>query len=95
MNVNEINVKKTALLFFDMLNVYYHGATEEKKTRMRPAVTNAVRLLESARKARLPVFYAMANHRRDGRDSLPGCHRHGHAATALAQGGVCGIGAWS
>ena len=66
MNVNEINLQKTALLCFDMLNVYYHGATEEKKTRMRPVVANAVRLVEAARKAPLPVFYAMANHRRDG-----------------------------
>lgn len=66
MKVNEIDVQKTALLFFDMLNVYYHGATPEKKERMRPVVANAVRLLGAARKASIPVMYAMANHRRDG-----------------------------
>jgi ureidoacrylate peracid hydrolase len=66
MNVNEIDVQKTAVLFFDMLNVYYHGTTAEKKERMRPVVENAVRLLGAARKASIPVMYAMANHRRDG-----------------------------
>lgn len=29
MNVNELNTSKTGLLFFDMLNVYYHGATND------------------------------------------------------------------
>lgn len=66
MDVNKIDLRKTALLFFDMLNVYYHGAPEEKKTRMRPVVANAVRLLQAARKASVPVMYAKANHRPDG-----------------------------
>lgn len=66
MNVNQIDVRKTALLFFDMLNVYYHGTTPEKKEAMRPVVANAVRLLEAARDMTIPVYYAMANHRRDG-----------------------------
>jgi nicotinamidase-related amidase len=66
MNVNQIDNKKTALLFFDMLNVYYHGATEETKKRMKPVVDNAVRVMNGARKAAIPIFYAMANHRSDG-----------------------------
>src|SRR5713226_7652597 len=66
MNVNDLNVKKTALLFFDMLNVYYHGAPEETKRRMKPVVDNAVRLRDAARKAPIPIFYGMANHRPDG-----------------------------
>jgi len=66
MNVNDLNVKKTALLFFDMLNVYYHGAPEETKKRMKPVVDNAVRLRDAARKASIPIFYGMANHRPDG-----------------------------
>jgi len=66
MNVNEINLRKTGLLFFDMLNVYYHGAPEETKKRMKPVVDNAVRLRDGARKASIPIFYAMANHRSDG-----------------------------
>ena len=66
MNVNELNVSKTALLFFDMLNVYYHGAPEETKKRMKPVVDNAVRLMNVARQNGMLICYAMANHRSDG-----------------------------
>jgi nicotinamidase-related amidase len=66
MNVNQLNTKKTGLLFFDLLNVYYHGAPEETQRRMKPVVDNAVRLMDGARKASIPIFYAMANHRKDG-----------------------------
>ncbi len=66
MNVNEINLKKTGLLFFDMLNVYYHGASEETKRKMKPVVENAVRLMTAARAHGILIFYAMANHRKDG-----------------------------
>jgi len=65
-NVNELNVRKTGLLFFDMLNVYYHGASEETKKKMKPVVDNAVRLMNAARQMNMPIFYAMANHRKDG-----------------------------
>ncbi len=64
--INELEARKSALLFFDMLNVYYHGATAEKKERMHPVVANAVRLLKAARAASLHVAYARANHRPDG-----------------------------
>jgi ureidoacrylate peracid hydrolase len=67
MNVNELNVKKTGLLFFDMLNVYYRGASLETQQRMKPVVDNAVRLMNAARKASMPIFYALANHRPDGK----------------------------
>jgi len=66
MNVNELNVRHTGLLFFDMLNVYYHGAAEETKKKMKPVVDNAVRLMNAARQINMPIFYAMANHRKDG-----------------------------
>jgi nicotinamidase-related amidase len=66
MNVNHLDIKKTGLLFFDLLNVYYHGAPPETQKRMKPVVDNAVRLMDEARKASMPVFYAMANHRKDG-----------------------------
>jgi len=66
MNVNELNVRNTGLLFFDMLNVYYHGAAEETKKKMKPVVDNAVRLMNAARQINMPIFYAMANHRKDG-----------------------------
>lgn len=66
MNVNQLDKKRTGLLFFDLLNVYYHGAPEETQKRLKPVVDNAVRLMNGARKASIPVFYAMANHRKDG-----------------------------
>ena len=66
MNVNDLNNKKTALLFFDMLNVYFHGIPEEKQKALKPVVDNAVRLMNGARMAKIPIFYAMANHRPDG-----------------------------
>jgi ureidoacrylate peracid hydrolase len=66
MNVNSLNNRQTALLFFDMLNVYYHGAPEETKKRMKPVVDNAVRLMNAARQAGIVIYYAMANHRPDG-----------------------------
>src|SRR3990172_12231417 len=66
MNINELDTMKTGLLFFDMLNVYYHGASEETKKKMIPVVDNAVRLMDAARKSRIKIFYAMANHRPDG-----------------------------
>ena len=66
MNVNELNVRTTGLLFFDMLNIYYRGASLETQQRMKPVVDNAVRLRDAARKASIPIFYALANHRPDG-----------------------------
>ena len=66
MNVNQLDIRKTSLLFFDMLNVYYHGASEETKKRMKPVVDNAVRLMNAARQNRMLIAYAMANHRLDG-----------------------------
>jgi ureidoacrylate peracid hydrolase len=66
MNVNALDTKKTGLLFFDLLNVYYRGAPPETQKRMKPVVDNAVRLMEAAREASIPIFYAMANHRKDG-----------------------------
>jgi len=66
MKVNYLDKKKTGLLFFDMLNVYYHGASDETKKRMKPVVDHAVLLMNAARKAMIPIFYAMANHRPDG-----------------------------
>ena len=66
MNVNRLELKKTALLFFDMLNIYYHGASEDTKKRMKPVVDNAVRLMNAARQNQILICYAMANHRSDG-----------------------------
>jgi nicotinamidase-related amidase len=66
MNVNELNIRTTGLLFFDILNVYYRGAPEETQKKMQPVVENAVRLMNAARQNHMLIYYAMANHRPDG-----------------------------
>ena len=66
MNIDHFDCAKTGLLFFDMLNVYYRGASLETQERMKPVVDNAVRLMDGARKVSMPIYYAMANHRPDG-----------------------------
>lgn len=66
MNIHHLDNKKTALLFFDMLNVYFHGIPEEKQKGLIPVVDNAVRLMNGARQSGILIYYAMANHRPDG-----------------------------
>lgn len=63
MNVHHIDNQKTALLFFDMLNVYFPA---DKRQAWQPIVDNAVRLMNAARQAGILIYYAMANHRIDG-----------------------------
>ena len=66
MNVHQIDNHKSALLFFDMLNVYFHNIPEEKQKALEPVVNNAVRLMNASRQHGLLIYYAMANHRPDG-----------------------------
>ena len=43
MNVHQIDNKKTALLFFDMLNVYFHGITDPARCAERvPTVSISI-----------------------------------------------------
>lgn len=69
MNVNHLDLKKTALLFFDILNGYYHAAEPAAKARMKPMVDNAVRLMRAGRDAGIPIFFARGNHRADNSTS--------------------------
>lgn len=69
MNVNQIEVKKTAILFFDILNGYYHAAEGTAKARIKPMVDNAVRLMRAGREIGIPIFFAKGNHRRDNATS--------------------------
>jgi ureidoacrylate peracid hydrolase len=69
MNVNDFDKDKTAVLFFDMLNGYYHEAEPEAKARMKPIVDNAVRLMKAARTKGIPIFFAKGNHRPDNATS--------------------------
>jgi nicotinamidase-related amidase len=65
MNVNHFEPKKTALLFFDILNGYVPEAEPGKPRLLRPWIQNAVRLGKAGRAAGLPVFFAKGNHRPD------------------------------
>jgi len=69
MNVNQLELEKTAILFFDILNGYYHKAEEAGKARMKPMVDNAVRLMKAGREAGIPIFFAKGNHRADSATS--------------------------
>ncbi len=65
MGLNDIEIKKTALLFFDILNGYYHSGNAAAHARMKPWVDNAVRLMKAGRRSGLPIFFAKGNHRPD------------------------------
>jgi len=65
MNVNHFEVKKTAMLFFDILNGYIPSAESGQPRVLKPWIENAVRLGKAARAAGLPIFFAKGNHRPD------------------------------
>ena len=69
MHVNDFNIRKTALLFFDILNGYYHSDDAAARARMKPWVENAVRLMKAGRAAGIPIFFAKGNHRPDNTTS--------------------------
>jgi ureidoacrylate peracid hydrolase len=65
MNVNHFDPKKTALLFFDILNGYVPAPEPGKSRALKPWIQNAIRLSKAGRAAGLPVFFAKGNHRPD------------------------------
>jgi nicotinamidase-related amidase len=65
MNVNHFDLKKSALLFFDILNGYIPEPEPGKPRVLNPWIQNAVRLGKAGRAAGLPVFFAKGNHRPD------------------------------
>lgn len=65
MNVKHFELKKTAMLFFDILNGYVPEPGPGKPRALKPWIQNAVRLGKAARAAGLPVFFAKGNHRPD------------------------------
>ncbi len=69
MALNDIDRKKTAILFFDILNGYYHAADAASKARMKLWIDNAVRLMKAGRAASIPIFFAKGNHRADNATS--------------------------
>ena len=62
MNPSQIEINKTGILFFDILNGYYHQANERDKARKKPMVEGAVRLMKAGREAGIPIFFAKGNH---------------------------------
>jgi ureidoacrylate peracid hydrolase len=66
MNVNHFDLKRTGLLFFDILNGYVPEPEPGKARALKPWIQNAVRLGKAGRTAGLPVFFAKGNHRADG-----------------------------
>ena len=69
MSYASIEPASAALLFFDMLNAYFHAGTEEEWEAARPMVDNCRVVMTAAREAGIPVFFARADHRPDGLDS--------------------------
>ena len=65
MNVNYFDPKKTALLFFDILNGYVPAAKPDQPRVLKPWIQNAIRLSKAGRAAQLPIFFAKGNHRPD------------------------------
>ena len=65
MNVKHFELKKTAMLFFDILKGYVPEPGPGAPRALKPWIQNAVRLGKAARAARLPVFFAKGNHRPD------------------------------
>jgi len=65
MNINHFELKKTAMLFFDILNGYVPEPAPGKPRVLKPWIQNAARLGKAARAAGLPVFFAKGNHRSD------------------------------
>ena len=58
MNVNHFEIKKTALLFFDILNGYVPAPEPGKPKVLKPWIQNAIRLSKAGRAAGLPIFFA-------------------------------------
>ena len=65
MNLNHFELKKTGLLFFDILNGYVPTPEPGKQRALKPWIQNAVRLCKAGRAVGLPVFFAKGNHRPD------------------------------
>jgi len=65
MTLGEIEIKKTAILFFDLLKGYSSTAEGAAKAKKKLMADNAVRLMKAGREAEIPIFFAKGNHRAD------------------------------
>jgi nicotinamidase-related amidase len=64
-----LDLARTALLFFDMLNGHVKKNDPATKARYAPVIACAVRLSKAARRGGLVVMYAAADHRPDNATS--------------------------
>jgi len=69
MTADILNPKKTAILFFDMLNGHVKKNDPKTTERYRPVVAAASELMQGARRHDVMVAYAHANHRADNATS--------------------------
>ena len=68
-----IVAEKTAMLFFDTLNIYLHPEDAEARQRLESlgVIPAMVRMNQACRAAGIAVFYGQADHRPDYRDFAP------------------------
>ena len=70
MAYDALDPSATGVLFFDMLNAGF-GTHDDAYERLKaPIVANCVRIRETADAHGIPVFFASADHRPDGRDAV-------------------------
>ena len=64
---------KTAMLFFDTLNVYLHPSDPKAQAELDKSgvVARMQKMMAACRAAGIPIFYAQADHRPDGKDFAP------------------------
>jgi ureidoacrylate peracid hydrolase len=64
---------ETAMLFFDALNIYLHPDSAEARSVVDASgvIPRMVQINSACRQAGIPIFYAQADHRPDGKDFGP------------------------
>lgn len=73
MQNERLDPQRTAVVFFDTLKVYaYDNDLKGVAPEARFQVDSLASLAQMARGAGLPIFYARADHRPDGKDAAPG-----------------------
>ena len=70
MSYNTLDAPKTGVLFFDMLNAGF-GTHDEAFERLKESIVeNCVLIRDAADAHGIPVFFARADHRPDGKDAV-------------------------
>lgn len=69
MSRETLDPKRTAVLFFDMLNGHVKKDDPKTRERYKPVIAAATELLRGARAHNVMVAYAHANHRADNATS--------------------------